>query len=66
MEIGIDCFAAAYDDNSLAVDASDRLRTRVEQIENSDQFGLDVFGVGEHSRLSFQMNATSLPHAKVM
>src|SRR6266853_739165 len=48
MQIGIDSFAAAYDDASLAVSASDRLRNRVEQIEFADQVGLDGFGIGEH------------------
>src|ERR1700674_589980 len=81
MQIGIDSFAAAYDDANLAVDASDRLRNLVEQIEHADQVGLDAFGIGEHhrreyldsapalggiSRISFQMNAASLPHAKLM
>ena len=45
MQIGIDSFATAYDDASLAVSASDRLRNLVEQIEFADQVGLDVFGV---------------------
>ena len=50
MQIGIDSFAAAYDDASLAVSAPDRLRNLVEQIEYADQVGLDVFGIGEHHR----------------
>src|SRR6059058_1999047 len=53
MQIGIDSFAAAFDDASLAVSASDRLRNLVEQIEHADQVGLDVFGVGEHHRREF-------------
>jgi alkanesulfonate monooxygenase SsuD/methylene tetrahydromethanopterin reductase-like flavin-dependent oxidoreductase (luciferase family) len=55
MQIGIDSFAAAYDDTSLAVNPSDRLRNLVEQIEHADQVGLDAFGIGEHHRreLSF-------------
>jgi hypothetical protein len=47
MQVGIDSFAAAFDDSSLAVSPQDRLRHLVEQI-------------------SFQMNAASLPHAKLM
>jgi hypothetical protein len=43
MQIGIDSFAAAYDDASLAASASDRLRNLVEQIEFADQVGLDVW-----------------------
>src|SRR5216110_457403 len=60
MQIGIDSFAAAYDDASLAVGASDRLRNLVEQIEHADQVGLDVFGVGEHHRREFLDSAPAV------
>src|ERR671910_2940898 len=50
MEVGIDSFAAAFDDASLAVNPSERLQDLVKQIERADQVGLDVFGVGEHHR----------------
>src|ERR1700676_1023327 len=53
MQVGIDSFAAAFDDSSLAVSPQDRLRQLVEQIEQADQVGLDVFGVGEHHRREF-------------
>src|SRR2546428_10272515 len=53
MQIGIDSFAAAYTDTSLSVNASDRLRDLVEQIEHADQAGLDVFGIGEHHRREY-------------
>jgi len=53
MQIGIDSFAAAYTDTSLAVNTSDRLRDLVEQIEHADQAGLDVFGIGEHHRREY-------------
>src|SRR5258708_36301766 len=53
MQIGIDSFAAAYDDASLAGSASDRLRNLVEQIEYADQVGLDAFGIGEHHRRDY-------------
>src|SRR5713226_7985262 len=53
LQIGIDSFAAAYTDDSLAVSASDRLRNLVEQIECADQVGLDVFGIGEHHRRDY-------------
>jgi probable LLM family oxidoreductase len=53
MQIGIDSFAAAYDDASLAVNPSDRLRDLVEQIVHADQVGLDVFGIGEHHRAQY-------------
>src|SRR5258707_14377876 len=53
MQIGVDSFAAAHDERSLAVDASERLRNLVEEIEHADQVGLDVFGIGEHHRREF-------------
>src|SRR2546428_11825606 len=60
MQIGIDSFAAAYDDASLAVSASDRLRNLVEQIEFADQVGLDVFGIGEHHRRDYLDSAPAI------
>src|SRR5918995_4611986 len=53
MEVGIDSFAAAFDDASLAVNPSERLQDLVKRIERADQVGLDVFGVGEHHRREF-------------
>ena len=53
MQIGIDSFAAAYDDTSLAVEPSERLQNLVEQIEYADQVGLDSFGIGEHHRREY-------------
>ena len=53
MQIGIDSFAAAYDDASLAVSPSDRLRQLVEQIELADQVGRSaVAGSGGDDRRS--------------
>src|SRR6266550_6048385 len=60
MQIGIDSFAAAFDDTSRAVSASDRLRDLVEQIEHADQVGLDAFGVGEHHRKDFLDSAPAV------
>src|ERR1700720_1360424 len=53
MQVGIDSFAAAFDDSSLAVSPQDRLRHLVEQIELADQVGVHSFGVGEHHRREF-------------
>ena len=53
MQVGIDSFAAAYDDASLAVAPSERVRNLVEQIEYADQLGLDSFGIGEHHRREY-------------
>ncbi len=60
MQIGVDSFAAAYDDTSLAVSASDRLRNLIEQIEYADQVGLDVFGIGEHHRKEYLDSAPAV------
>src|SRR2546426_10053580 len=60
MQIGIDSFAAAFDDSSLAVDPSVRLRHLVEQIEHADQVGLDAFGIGEHHRREFLDSAPAV------
>src|SRR5437879_7097485 len=53
MQLGIDSFAAAYDEASLAVSPSQRLRDLVEQIEHADHVGLDVFGIGGHHRKDY-------------
>src|SRR5216110_1051055 len=60
MQIGIDSFAAAYDDASLAVSPSDRVRQLVEQIELADQVGLDSFGIGEHHRRDYLDSAPAV------
>ncbi len=60
IQIGIDSFAAAYVDSSLAVNPSDRLRQLVEQIELADQVGLDSFGVGEHHRKEYLDSAPAV------
>jgi alkanesulfonate monooxygenase SsuD/methylene tetrahydromethanopterin reductase-like flavin-dependent oxidoreductase (luciferase family) len=60
MQVGIDSFAAAFDDSSRAVSPQDRLQHLVEQIERADQAGLDVFGVGEHHRREFLDSAPAM------
>jgi len=60
VQIGIDSFAAAYDDVSLAVSPTDRVRDLVEQIEHADQVGLDVFGIGEHHRKDYLDSAPAM------
>jgi probable LLM family oxidoreductase len=60
IQIGIDSFAAAFDDAGLATSPSERLRDLVEQIEFADQVGLDVFGVGEHHRREFLDSAPAI------
>src|SRR3984893_13623500 len=53
MEIGIDSFAARFDDAGLAASPVDRMRELLERIEQADEVGLDVFGVGEHHKPEF-------------
>ena len=60
MQIGIDSFAAAYSDASLAVSPADRLRDLIEEIEYADQVGLDVFGIGEHHRKDYLDSAPAV------
>src|SRR5438309_791201 len=53
VQIGIDSFAAAHDDNSRALSPTQRLHNLIEEIEHADQVGLDVFGIGEHHRKDY-------------
>jgi probable LLM family oxidoreductase len=53
VQVGIDSFAAAHGDESLAISPSDRLRNLIDEIAHADQVGLDVFGIGEHHRKDF-------------
>src|ERR1700746_87358 len=60
MQVGIDSFAAAFDENSRAVNPTERLRQLVQQIEHADEVGLDAFGVGEHHRREFLDSAPAV------
>jgi probable LLM family oxidoreductase len=61
VQVGIDSFAAAFDDTtSLSGSPSERLQNLIEQIERADQVGLDVFGVGEHHRREFLDSAPAV------
>ena len=60
MQVGIDSFAAAFDESSRAVDPAARMRHLVEQVEHADEVGLDVFGVGEHHRREFLDSAPAV------
>ena len=53
MQVGIDIFAASFDDASLSVDSSEWLRNLIKKIELDDQMGLDAFGIGEHPSGNF-------------
>jgi alkanesulfonate monooxygenase SsuD/methylene tetrahydromethanopterin reductase-like flavin-dependent oxidoreductase (luciferase family) len=62
MQVGIDSFAAAFDDDTSisTIDSSERLQNLIEQIELADQVGLDVFGIGEHHRQGFLDSAPAV------
>jgi len=60
MQVGIDSFAAAFDEHSRAVNPAERLRQLIEQVEHADQVGLDAFGVGEHHRREFLDSAPAV------
>src|SRR5213080_3251336 len=60
MDIGIDSFAARFDDIGLAASPVDRMRELLERIEQADQVGLDVFGVGEHHKREFLDSAPTV------
>ena len=56
MELGIYTFA----DVGAGIDPARRLRNLLEEIELSDQLGLDVFGVGEHHRPDYAVSAPAV------
>jgi probable LLM family oxidoreductase len=60
MQVGVDSFAAAFDEASRAENTSERIRNLVEQIEHADQVGLDSFGIGEHHRRDFLDSAPAV------
>ncbi len=60
MQVGVDSFAAAFDENSRVVNPAERLRQLIEQIVHADEVGLDSFGVGEHHRREFLDSAPAI------
>ena len=60
IEVGIDSFAAAFDDSRQEISPSERLQNLVKLIERADQVGLDVFGIGEHHRREFLDSAPAV------
>src|SRR5213594_732070 len=60
MQIGIDSFALAYDDASVALRPTDHMRNLIEQMAYADQVGLDSFGIGEHHRSEFLDSAPAV------
>jgi probable LLM family oxidoreductase len=60
MQIGVDSFAAAFDDPGRSASPAERMRHLIEEIERADRVGLDVFGVGEHHRKDFLDSAPAV------
>lgn len=62
MELGIYSFAETAVDPATGaqMDAGQRLRDLLEEIELADRVGLDVFGVGEHHRADFAASAPAV------
>jgi probable LLM family oxidoreductase len=62
MEIGIYTFAERTPDPATGrlVNADQRLRDLLEEIELADRVGLDVFGVGEHHRPDYLASAPAV------
>ena len=62
MQLGIYTFGETGVDpaTSRPLDAGQRLRDQVEEIELADQVGLDVFGLGEHHRPDYAISAPAV------
>jgi len=62
MEIGVFTFAESRIDHQTGtqLEAGDRIRRLIEEIEVADQVGLDVFGVGEHHRADYSVSAPAI------
>ncbi|MDR3713160.1 MAG: LLM class flavin-dependent oxidoreductase [Puia sp.] len=61
MEIGIDSFAAMFNnDAGTSLDDQDSMEELLQRIEQADRFGLDIFGIGEHHRKGFLDSAPTL------
>jgi len=62
MEIGVFTFAETRIDSETGqqLDAGERIRRVVEEIETADRVGLDVYGVGEHHRADYSVSAPAI------
>jgi probable LLM family oxidoreductase len=62
MEIGVFTFAETRVDPETGsqLDAGERIRRLVEEMEVADRVGLDVFGVGEHHRADYAVSAPAI------
>ena len=62
MQIGVDSFAAApvADSAGAKLTQSETLRNLIDEIEQADRVGVDVFGIGEHHRGDFLDSAPAV------
>jgi len=62
MELGIYTFGAVHSDpvTGRQIDANERLRQIVAEMELADQVGLDVFAIGEHHRPDFAVSSPAV------
>jgi probable LLM family oxidoreductase len=62
MQLGIYTFGETrvHPETGRPLDAGQRLRDQVEEIELADQVGLDVFGLGEHHRPDYAISAPAV------
>ncbi len=62
MELGLYTFGDIGKDpvTGRVIDAQERLKNLVEEIELADQLGLDFFGLGEHHRLDYAVSAPAV------
>jgi len=61
MEIGIDSFAASFDEGKRALENNAKAMTNLlDRIEFAERSGLDVFGIGEHHRKEFLDSAPAV------
>jgi probable LLM family oxidoreductase len=62
MELGVFTFAEARIDpeTGAQLDAGERIRRVVEEIEVADRVGLDVYGVGEHHRADYSVSTPAI------
>jgi probable LLM family oxidoreductase len=60
MQIGIDSFAAALQNTGTALSGAEAIGQLLDRIEQADQVGLDVFGIGEHHRVEYLDSATAV------
>jgi len=59
MEIGIDSFAAIAT-TGAEINRTEAMAQLLQRIEQADQSGLDIFGIGEHHRKEFLDSAPTL------